>query len=482
MEAEDLNITDVATEKLAIILDGISDALGNIDHPELKMYLDQFEIEKTWEQEQFRTACIQMLEVARSVNNMIGAKMIIRKYESKNERQELVPLLTDLYLWDESTVEILRFMAKTYPDEKFFWHVVNLINVGDVQEILQACVRLDAVFPKQSADVYRGLAKAAEENRRVLLSKWLHAKESDTEEPAAVPEWVRPFNFDPKDLPSTLSLVIPNPPDPNYKLPDAATAATMILAYNRLYSIEPSNYDVAHTTLKNTYEIATEDQKKKMMANIFKYRYMQELEDNENYFRLLGPAHAMASFNSANINHPCLKYGGCRMFICQHHVEFEDSDEVGFPDDWFIGKCMYRKCQKIIESRVHAIREPVRSGGWFGCFCSAEHLTAFMDEENGGYQVDPNQLVEVQEIVEDLKRIGIQDRIEAGPIVPWVEEVDYRTLRPEGTPTISQLLAGTPKIPIEIIPVTLPSVSEDFAPPGGIVETPSYCNDPDLCI
>lgn len=476
---ESITLPEEGADRMVAILGGVETSLSNGDSVELDIYLPQLELPTYWSHDDFISACVQILQVALEVDNEKGARQVLDHFGKYSFRYVTITITTEVYLWAPITIEILRLLARAYPLEVFEVHVLNLIDYGDSPDMTRACERLDAVFGMQEVGVYRGLADYAEENKRGMMANWLRLKQSQSDEVAPIPPWVRPFDPALPEKPRTTDPV-PEPPEFRVQLPDPDKAASMMLEYSGIYNIVFPDYAAAYDAVKKKYEAASEEERKKQLADIFKYQYNSLLENDETYFKLLGPAHAITSFNTADINHPCLKYGGCRMFICQHHIQFEDPDEVGFPEDWFVGYCIYRKCERNIASRVHAIREPVRGGGWFGCFCSYEHLREFMSNADSGYQVDTYEYTVIEKVLDDLNRIGIPDRIEAGPIIPWVAEADYRKGRPENTPTIAQLLAGS-KAVIETVPITLASINEDFAPPTGIVDTPSYCLDVTEC-
>ena len=81
---------------------------------------------------------------------------------------------------------------------------------------------------------------------------------------------------------------------------------------------------------------------------------------------------------------------GCRMLLCVCH------EEKG--DEWFTGECEI--CERDIRSPKHAIRFPMDEGGWYGCFCSPEHLKIGRSEF---------ELQRITEYVDQINKIGIID-------------------------------------------------------------------------
>lgn len=72
-----------------------------------------------------------------------------------------------------------------------------------------------------------------------------------------------------------------------------------------------------------------------------------------------------------NVHFNCLQYGGCRMFLCNH----DSKDENGNIKKWFSGNC--DMCMNKIEKYHQAVRRPLLTGGWSGCFCSFECVRKF---------------------------------------------------------------------------------------------------------
>ena len=58
----------------------------------------------------------------------------------------------------------------------------------------------------------------------------------------------------------------------------------------------------------------------------------------------------------------CKKYGGCRMYSC-----------ACVEESWYKNKCI--ACKEDIPTIYEAIRIPIESGGWRGCYCSHECFT-----------------------------------------------------------------------------------------------------------
>jgi len=62
-----------------------------------------------------------------------------------------------------------------------------------------------------------------------------------------------------------------------------------------------------------------------------------------------------------------------------HYLGDEDDDEpIGH---WFTGNC--DNCLKKIKKMEYAVRKPIFTGGWNGCFCSFKCVLDKINEEIG---------------------------------------------------------------------------------------------------
>lgn len=78
--------------------------------------------------------------------------------------------------------------------------------------------------------------------------------------------------------------------------------------------------------------------------------------------RLVGPVNVILAVMGDEADE-CARLGGCRMAICRHLTEDEDSG----PDyDWFTGRCDITG-HTIVDRRL-AMRVPLITGGWHGCY------------------------------------------------------------------------------------------------------------------
>lgn len=113
---------------------------------------------------------------------------------------------------------------------------------------------------------------------------------------------------------------------------------------------------------------------KLFQRNYQKYATLQtqkrlQLEDSIDLFKMFGPLNRAVNNNLLS-DSKCSIYGGCRMLLCDCYDK-----------DWFLGYC--EVCLRKIEYSGWALREPVLTGSWKGCFCSPGCLEYKLENYDG---------------------------------------------------------------------------------------------------
>lgn len=117
--------------------------------------------------------------------------------------------------------------------------------------------------------------------------------------------------------------------------------------------------------------------------------------------RVFGPANRSIDKNC--ISNPG-KDGPCRMLECLCLESEPDAPDEFKLCEWFKGKCENFDCSKKIRDRSHAVRIPMSSGGWMGCFCCFE----CMDKSLLFRDKDTNFRIESMKLA--LHEDGVMDR------------------------------------------------------------------------
>lgn len=407
------------------------------------------------------------LERARQSGNTQGFAVVMGRWEVANqEPSEAVPpsqetreenvsvqdfglydahrprTRTSLFMDPQFSGEILKIVVQIYTWS--LWdYMTDLMKHDSIPEVAFAAGRLLPFFPREanSAHFWERLAgqldtlddtsESGNEQLRKFISEQLRA----TAEFAPMPSWVKDYKLDlsqdqrdglqreREDLPLDCQLVPVDVGPVDFELPTTEVAVGLLMQPYRRSQVGVNSEQGTGTAyasfieaeterLRNEY-LAADDAKRAGMirAAIEKTSFWAASWD-PTLFRILGPAHPVVNTKYEPDNPcPCAHYGGCRMFTC---AEFENYDEFGIIDedfngvinslvDWYGGSC--DSCFKRIRYRHWAVRKPLASGGWMGCFCSwacvLESLTKPED-------VVVSRLVE--SFKEQINEIGIQDR------------------------------------------------------------------------
>ncbi len=111
-------------------------------------------------------------------------------------------------------------------------------------------------------------------------------------------------------------------------------------------------------------------------------REINLVQDNVNLFRVLGPVNPSADIDYSELTIDVKDdygnltgetepdedkiFGGARMFLDLTAEYDEEYDE--HMSEWFFGSCI--ECHRRIKHKHYAVRQPIITGGWFGCYCS----------------------------------------------------------------------------------------------------------------
>jgi hypothetical protein len=128
-----------------------------------------------------------------------------------------------------------------------------------------------------------------------------------------------------------------------------------------------------------------------------KIKNKEYYDEYQREFRVWGPINRSAS-------DCCSAPGGigpCRMLYCCCNEGGDDREYNEFAE-WFSGEC--DNCSRKIINKSCAIRFPLVTGGWRGCYCSV----SCMKELNSN--LDQKDFDLIKRTVENIKSYGIMDR------------------------------------------------------------------------
>ena len=162
---------------------------------------------------------------------------------------------------------------------------------------------------------------------------------------------------------------------------------------------------------------------------------VKKIRGDKDVFRIFGPVNFYPETDFSTLTtedgepDANVIYGGARMFT---DVSMEYDYENDLPmDDWFVGYCL--QCSNRIRARFHAVREPVLTGGWRGCFCTMDCVRKYIEVDTihdpDLYNIYMMKIALTKEFETELKGVGIQDRDYKGKqtidLISTLPKVDF---------------------------------------------------------
>lgn len=310
---------------------------------------------------------------------------------------------------------MLAFIASSITFASFE-NFIHDLNTGETsQEVYEACVNAEKIFGQMNKETLMRLKIylcADPLAKNYYLDKYVSMKLGDKEVLIA-PKWIVDHIGDVVNH-SDLSI----PPYPNIKLRSPGKYAEEFIHKMKFKYKEDEDvlqtlkHNTPYSIASSTYAIMPLEEKVIMIDNLRRDKPIMISDESTKsdyiHFLTYGPNNVPHDLKVKRHNSdlPCMKSGGCRMFLClccESIDDNEDEEDVLHREDWFKGRCGV--CSRIIERRHYAIRRPLPMGGWRGCFCSFECLNEDVN--------DPEDLVTpilISILTEFLFKIGIQER------------------------------------------------------------------------
>lgn len=274
--------------------------------------------------------------------------------------------LFEFLAFKKVTPQLAAFVTSCYPDKTQVDFLVDLINLHDDKVAKAVAPKLPV--NKITSKTWVILKEIVEEDDEAVFLKQF-VKENGTKKPY----WVKKFK----------RVSLPEIPD---SLPTPHEALQLLSEYFDKFVTEGD----ARETFISQYSLSTVIEKIQLLSEVKQLEIVNDIP----LFREYGPVNALYSVVKHTCDHPCSKNGGCRMLLCN---EFEDTDtDTDEISDWFTGVC--EECNSIISSFWHALRMPLKHGGWKGCFCSFQCL------------LEKGNPVIIEKLKEQIETIGIRDQ------------------------------------------------------------------------
>lgn len=197
---------------------------------------------------------------------------------------------------------------------------------------------------------------------------------------------------------------------------------------------EDKDLDKLREDLRNTLSIKTVEEREELITQIVWNNTLMRFGDRADMFRVFGlclPIWGGVDLKLRSKD-PCEMWGGCRSMLCWHNENYdEDTGDLRFYDPvgqgklddlwWFTGSCQV--CALKIEKECYALRMPLETGGFLGCFCSFDCIRTrvrsqphsdIVEENYEGTKIveqeNPNRMYMVEEMEKKYMEFGIWDR------------------------------------------------------------------------
>jgi hypothetical protein len=471
MKMYDLQDQVSAEDQRRAFLDLVMTAISYRHHDQLRRYLKMIPL-VTMNPAASDEWLKLFLEQAYSEDNGIAMTMIINVWSDANIAEELQPILISLFRMNFFEPEFYTYLIKLYPNLTFTAAMVWLNNFNREVETKAAAYKIADTFGLQTRDTYVEIQDTIVSQKDlnpvnpVIITFIDELIREANDEVAPKPDWIEPPPFPSADgnpLPTQRELDawarnyvrdMGFSHDNLLNLDPAGFARYMLELYNETRTSEDSDQrrryvfvdeigsEPAPTGGRTVEKMVEriegpdfEDTKAKAVPKIKAVKESKLIYDPR-LFGIFGPSFLILGDEliDSDSPDPCLRYGGCRMFVCWHFENIDDDDEEKIPDivtearyedlEWFRGKCQV--CGLIISQKHYALRMPMKEGGWDGCYCSFRCLQF----DTFGPKDPRRRFIESMEGI--IRGIGIYDR-------RWVEPV------------------STVKVTLEEMPVRLPS-------------------------
>lgn len=358
---------------------------------------------------QAETVLAWFLNQAVKSSNTEAVRVIIEAFDISRIRVDPLPAITNIFLNTSLSREVLIFTISCFPEKTSVDYYIDLINMGDDVTALKAAGIINTYFPDISHETWNtlfGLTEDVEEEEyeNQLLREYFRVKLAESGTFSRRPDWVQ------TNLPESIIQPITE------EIPTVKEAVDLLIAdlQKKIVVSDNSSEDQKdfnieselRETLISQYAISSVIEKIQMLAPVKPLPIINDIP----LFQEFGPVNTIYTLRPSLIDPTdnCSKYGGCRMFLCNEFEQmYNDGDEIDIMTaddqiniDWFRRSC--DKCLRKISKRHYAIRQPLRHGGWRGCYCSFECMEDDIDNSQTA--------VMVGRVKEQLSVIGIRDR------------------------------------------------------------------------
>lgn len=340
------------------------------------------------------------------------------------------------YLMDAKSLEFVLDVYEPEEDAEYFELVRGLIDLLSIEEDLDkshlAVVNLNRAFPDPReiyADTVEKLIIIGKNLADEVINEYLNDTLHKTRNPTATrPGWILDNDKTHEELVRELL--------ENLEGPERWTTRGTEGDIEYLCSIteEDKDLDKLRSDLKDAFNTMTVSDREDLISRIVWNNTLMRFGDRADMFRVFGlclPVWGGVDLELRSKD-PCEMWGGCRHMLCWHNENYDvDTLDVKFTDPvgqrklaelwWFTGSCQV--CALKIEKECYALRMPIETGGFLGCFCSFDcirervrsqpHSDIIEDTYEGAKvvaQANPNRMYMIDRMEEKYMEFGIWDR------------------------------------------------------------------------
>ena len=349
------------------------------------------------------------------------AKIIYDYHTSFYSLSSDVSFFTYLLLINNINIEVFSFLINDVSLNHNFYEIVyELIFVTDEfssDEISLAFSKAAQIFKMPDLEQLLKMQEFSEHRNPVIYSELTDIIRK-VNNFAPIPDWMITLDI----LPKESSVQPPSKANYNIGIPTNDQIFNLLKVdikneINDLMSCDKETVDKLSEEVISGFNALSLEAKNNQLDEFYGKNVKLALEDDRQLFLTYGPS---APFVDATLEE--LDYGGARMFLFNNFDTTDDYDDFEYNDDgtsrniveWFVGYC--EQCDLKIRRKWHAVRIPIKYGGWKGCFCSFECVRNNIVET---YNSDEIMLTLVDIYEQQMQKYGIIDRI------PDIEYNDY---------------------------------------------------------
>lgn len=322
----------------------------------------------------------RLITIAYKFNSVKMARLICDEWISAH----IDPYLEfESYLFLSSIpIELLKWIYKhVLTETNMNVHLTNLLNYDPSDDTIHGAQRVIEVYGTLflTWDNVNNLYIQAKEKNAKAYDEFFSRLRREVAPVAEKPDWVKNYQkLDP--LPTQADILkmawtYKEKHSSNVSTPqNDDDAVELMTAGLRRMGIHMDEMEDMTEQLRSFYNALTTKEKQMMLNPIEQVPVIYDLSTKDKLIQWLGPTNMIYGTNLLE-DHECCYFGGDRMLLCRCFERFqgyeEDQQEVAdLSDDldWFSGFC--ESCDRKILKSWYALRIPLMSGGWKGCYCS----------------------------------------------------------------------------------------------------------------